>query len=190
MMAIQDNGLTRMQEEFAVLVAGGKVSQAEAYRRAYPASQKWKPASVHVKASELAADAKVARRIAELREAALQQSQLRAVEVLAEVRKLAHSDIANVMNDDGTVKLPHELDAATRSAVKKFKIDELGRIEYEFYDKGQALDKAMKHLGLYERDNRQQAGGLAALAALLTGAVLRPRPSAAMPDDDDDVIDV
>jgi hypothetical protein len=188
-MALEERGLTPQRERFAQLVAEGKMTHTQAYRLAYP-KFKGKPTTANEEASRMVNDPAIAARIAELKEAALQQSQLRAVEVLAEVRKLAHSDIANVMNDDGTVKLPHELNPATRAAVKKFKIDELGRIEYEFYDKGQALDKAMRHLGLYERDNQQQAGGLAALLGMLTGSVVRPRPSAAQPDDEDDVIDV
>ena len=57
--------LTPKQEAFAQAVASGK-SQAEAYRIAYNAS-KCKPETVHVKASHLMADGKVAARVAEMR---------------------------------------------------------------------------------------------------------------------------
>jgi hypothetical protein len=191
MMAMQERALTPRQERFAQLVAGGTMSQADAYREAYPASKGWKSAeSVHVNAAQLAADTKVRIRIEELQQAAADQAGLDAQKVIAEVRKLAHSDIGSVMHPDGRVKLPHELDPSTRAAVKKFKIDELGRIEYEFWPKNDALDKAMRYLGLYERDNNQQAGGLTRLRDLLRGQVVGANPTAARADDDDDVVDV
>lgn len=190
MAAVQENGLTAQQERFAYLVAAGELSQSDCYRIAYPRSQAWVAASVHAKASELAAHSRVSKRIAELREAARQRAGLQAAKVLEEVRMLAHSDIANIMHEDGRVKLPNELDRATRAAVKKFKIDELGRVEYEFWPKNDALDKAMRHLGLYERDNAQQSGGLTALRDLVLGGVVRPAPQAARFDDDDEADDV
>jgi phage terminase small subunit len=157
----------------------------DAFREVYPNSRKWKPQSAHANASALAAEPRVAELIRLLQDAAADMAGLEAAQVLREVGRIAFSDIAKVMNPDGTVKLPHELDADTRAAVKKFEIDELGRIKYEFYDKGQALDKAMRHLGLYEKDNSQQQIGLQALLALLTGAVVRPDPRAAQPDHDE-----
>jgi phage terminase small subunit len=177
--------LTAAQEAFAVLVAGGELTLTDAYLKAYPAAAKWLRKTVHERASEAASDGKIAARIAELRDAAAHTAGLRAADILAELKRLALSDIANVMHADGRVKLPNELDRDTRAAVKKFKLDELGRVEYEFHDKNAALDKAMRYLGLYERDNRQSDGGMAALFALLTGAVVRPDPRAAQPDDDD-----
>lgn len=60
------SGLTHQQEAFAQAVASGK-SQSDAYRAAYPASTKWRPDSVWVNASQLAADTKVAQRIAAIR---------------------------------------------------------------------------------------------------------------------------
>ena len=72
--------------------------------------------------------------------------------------------------EDGRVKLPHELDAATRAAVASFKIDEYGRIEYKFWDKNAALEKLFKHRGLYKVDNEQKTDPVAALvAAVLLG---------------------
>jgi phage terminase small subunit len=155
-MTTADRPLTGRQAKFAELVASGKCAQVEAYREAYPASKKWKPEIAVQAASRLVSHSNVSTTIERLRRAAAAAAKLDATEVLAEVRKLAHSDIGNLMHADGRVKLPHELDAATRAAVKKFKIDELGRIEYEFWDKGAALDKAMKNLGLYEKDNSQK----------------------------------
>jgi phage terminase small subunit len=54
--------LTHRQETFAQLVASGK-SQSEAYRLAYPKSQRWKDQSVWAKASALMQADKVSIRV-------------------------------------------------------------------------------------------------------------------------------
>lgn len=57
--------LNSRQEQFALAIASG-LSQAEAYRKAYPGSDKWKDKSVWVKASMLNARPEVKQRIAVL----------------------------------------------------------------------------------------------------------------------------
>ncbi len=154
MPAKNEHGLTPQQEKFALEVAKG-ASLADAYRTAYPLSKSWKPESVWPKASGLASDGKVSARVAMLQAAAADRAELDATEIMREIRRVAMSDIAGIMHKDGRVKLPHELDPATRAAVASFKIDEYGRIEYKFWDKNAGLDKAAKIKGLYELDNEQ-----------------------------------
>jgi phage terminase small subunit len=60
-----DRKLTPKQEAFAQALATG-VSQAQAYRKAFPASKRWKDATVWSEASRLAADPRVCTRVAEL----------------------------------------------------------------------------------------------------------------------------
>lgn len=177
-----EHGLTPQQERFAQLVASGN-SHSEAYRQAYPRSKAWKPESVRVNAAKMSVDANVMPRIQALQKIGAALAGLDAAKVLREVAMLAHSDIAGIMTSEGKVKLPHELDPVTRAAVASFKIDEYGRIEYKFWDKGGALDKAMKHLGLFEVDNKQKSEPLAELAAMLTGNVVGPAAHAGLPDD-------
>lgn len=57
--------LTSKQEAFAQAIASGK-TQADAYRHAYDASN-MKDSSIHVNASKLLSDAKVAQRVKELK---------------------------------------------------------------------------------------------------------------------------
>jgi len=71
--------------------------------------------------------------------------------------------------------------------VASFKIDEYGRIEYKFWDKNSALDKAAKILGLYELDNKQKSDPLVDLLASLSGNVLGPAQG--LPTLDDDELD-
>lgn len=65
-------------EIFAQAIVAGK-TQSDAYRAAYPASQKWKDEAVHPKASEMAKNDTVLIRMKELR-AALQEKALWTIE--------------------------------------------------------------------------------------------------------------
>ncbi len=55
-------------EKFCQGIADG-LSQADAYRAAYPKSKKWKPETLHPQASKMMANPNIATRVAELREA-------------------------------------------------------------------------------------------------------------------------
>lgn len=163
--------LTQPQEAFARGIASG-LSQAEAYRRAYPKSQKWKPETVHQQASRLAALPHVAARVAAQAAAVQREFVVDTSALLREAHRLAHSDIGKIMHTEGEkagmVKLPHELDDETRAAIAGFKIDEFGRIEYKFWDKNNAQERLFKHKGLFEKDNKQQQAtvGVVRLVAL------------------------
>lgn len=154
MRSKNEHGLTPQQEKFSQEVARGK-SLADAYRESYKAG-KMKPAALHVAASQLANDHKVSIRIKALQAAAADLAVLDSAEIMREIRRVSLSDIAGIMHQDGKVKLPHELDPATRAAVSGFKIDEYGRIEYKFWDKNTALTNAAKIKGLFKEDNEQQ----------------------------------
>jgi len=148
-------GMTPKREAFARAVASGK-SQAEAYRATFNAKN-MKPETVMKRASELALGGDVQGRIKELQAQAAEIAVLDKVKILREVDRLAMSDLRGVYDaEEKRIKLPHELDDATAAAVKSFKVDEFGRIEYVFHDKRGSLDMAMKHLGLYEKDNAQK----------------------------------
>lgn len=171
MSAKNEHGLTAPQEAFAQAVASG-MNQSEAYRKAYPKSKGWKPSSVTEKASTLAGNVKVQSRIKELQAVSAEKASLDGAEIMLEIRRLALSDIAGIINEEGKVKLPHELDPVTRAAVASFKIDEYGRIEYKFWDKNSALERASKILGLFEKDNKQKTDPLRDLLGELKGNVL------------------
>lgn len=78
--------LTNQQEKFAQDVASGK-SQAEAYRIAYPKSQKWKDESVWAKASHLMGNAKVQARVSELRAEHAKANKVTVETLLAELEE-------------------------------------------------------------------------------------------------------
>ena len=172
------------QEKFARGVASG-LSQAEAYRQAYPRSQKWKNETVHQQASRLMRLPHVAARTKAIQEVVAEKTTLKAAAILDEIRRLAQSDIGSIMHEDGKMKLPHELDADTRAAVASFEMDEYGRIKYKFWDKNAAIEKAAKHLGLYEIDNKQKSDGLADLLGRLNGNIHGVVTGPSLDDSDD-----
>jgi phage terminase small subunit len=170
------------QEKFAQSVASG-LNLSDAYRASYKVG-KTKPETVNENASRLMASSKVAARVKEIQAIGAEKAGLKAAEILEEVRRLALSDIGGIMHADGRVKMPHELDKVTRAAVSSFKIDEYGRIEYKFWDKNSSIDKAMKHLGLFEVDNKQKTDPLIDFAKTLRGDIAGPG-ALQIPEDDD-----
>lgn len=111
--------LTSQQDHFAQGVASGK-SQSEAYRAAYPKSQKWKPSAVWAQSSRLMADSRVAARVdairAELAEKGLwtrEQSVLALVGVVNSPEKL--SDVIAAVKELNSM---HGFNAAQKVELK------------------------------------------------------------------------
>lgn len=82
--------LSPQQERFAQEIVKG-ANQSDAYRVAYPTSNKWKEDSVWVKASQLANSDKVVLRIKELREPALKKLNITVERLLQEIEDLKTS---------------------------------------------------------------------------------------------------
>lgn len=176
MAAKNEHGLTPQQEHFAQLVGGGS-SGVDAYRKAYPKAIAWKDESVRVEAAKMLANPNISQRVKRIQADGAELAGLDSAKIAAEIAKVAHSDIGGIMDESGRVKLPNELDAGTRAAVKSFKIDEFGRIEYSFWDKNAALTNAAKITGMFEKDNKQKTDPLVEFLANLSGNVIGPTPA-------------
>ena len=116
--------LTNKQEAFAQAIADG-LNQSDAYRSAYSAS-KMKAEVVHVKASQLAADGKVAVRVASLREELANKSlwtREQSVSVLAgvvEAEDAKHGDkisAVKVLNDMQGFNAPTKVEVAAKVSI-------------------------------------------------------------------------
>lgn len=88
--------LTPKQEAFATGVAAG-LSQAEAYRQAFPNSLGWKDETVWKRASELAGNREVQGRIQELRDKAAEANEVTIERIVAEVVKIAFANQRDLM---------------------------------------------------------------------------------------------
>lgn len=80
--------LNQQKERFAQLVASG-MSQAAAYREAYPNSTKWKDSTVWSRSSELSKEGEVSGRIAELQGEAAQMAVYTLAEHLSRLDELS-----------------------------------------------------------------------------------------------------
>jgi hypothetical protein len=142
------------------------------HRQAY-ALKTMSDKTINEAASRLLKNSKVAARISELTAPALKSAGLTVGRTLREVARISYSDPRRLCREDSSLKPPDEWDDDTAASVASFEVseefsgcgDERKLTGYtkkvKFWDKHAALDEALKHLGLYERDSSQRAPNLA-----------------------------
>jgi phage terminase small subunit len=152
--------LTSQQELYCQQVASGK-TQTEAYKIAYPKSQKWKEKGVWEKASVLSANVKVSARITELQKKASDKTEVTIVYVLEKLAELLNFNLKSIFNEDGTMKQIHELTDAQAACIQDFQVEEIwggkgeerGQIgvlkKVKIVDKLATIDKYMRKFGQY-----------------------------------------
>jgi phage terminase small subunit len=158
--------LTLKQEKFCLeYIETGNAS--EAYRRAFN-TERMKPETVNRNAKAMIDDSKIATRLQALKKPVIEKMELNLEKVLTENMHLAFFDIRTMFNENGTLKPVSEWSDSIGASVKSIEIDELyegsgkDRIrigetkKVQFWDKSAAIDKLMKHLGAYEKDNKQK----------------------------------
>lgn len=149
-----DTGLTPRQETFATGVASG-LSQADAYRAAYPRSAKWKDETVWARASELAADRMVSGRVALLGAKAAAANEVTVERVVRELAKLAFGDRRALMEwgPSGVVlrdsKALTDDQAAQVAEVSETTTMGGGSIKIKTHDKVRALELLGKSIGMF-----------------------------------------
>lgn len=130
-------------------------------------------------------------------------------DVLREIAKVAMFDLGDVMEwgekevetpDGDVMSMPngdpmmvpvvkpvdsYRLTPDQRRAIKSVSMSKEGMFKMEAHDRMRALEMLGKHLGLFERDNRQKGEGMAdALAQLVAEAQGAPLMPGALDDDD------
>ncbi len=128
--------------------------------------------SAGVTAAKLLKDARVLAEIERRRTEICANLELSTERLMRETARIAFSDPRKIMNADGSIKMPHELDEDTAAAVASFEISFDGGIKYKFWPKNPAVDMGHKIKGSYEKDNRQKTDPLRALLESLSGNVL------------------
>lgn len=113
----------------------------------------------------------IAAALTEAKQKRSENTEITAERVLTEVARLGFADIRKIFTDSGQLRSIDTLDDETAAAVQSVKVvtrlgaeaDENGNREVEYVheiklaDKNSALEKLMKHLGQYEKDNRQRS---------------------------------
>jgi len=88
--------------------------------------------------------------------------------VIRELGRIVHLDPRKFFKADGSLKAIVDMDDDCVAALASVEVDELradGAVmgitqKIKFWDKNAAIEKAMKHLGLFEKDNKQKLADL------------------------------
>lgn len=154
--------LSPKQEAFAAKVAQG-LSQAEAYRQAYPRSVEWKDETVWEKASRLAAQDKVKARVGELMAKAAAANEVTQERIVKELARIAFGNKRSLMQwGPGGVALidSDELtddEAAMVAEVQETVTQAGSSLKLKTHDKVKALELLGRHVGLFN-DKMQLTG--------------------------------
>jgi phage terminase small subunit len=124
------------------------------------------------------------------------RTEINADRVLKEVARIGFSDVRKLFNGQGSLKAVHELDDDTAAAVASIEVVEefdgkgeerrlIGYVKkIKMWDKNSGIEKLMKHLGLFAKENEQTNPGgamaefLAALSARGSRLPIKADPAA------------
>ncbi len=146
--------LTVAQEEFAVGIASG-MSQADAYRKAYPKALKWKNEAVWVQASQTAAAPNVRLRIDFLCSQAAKANDVTVERIVKELARIAFGRKRSllswgpygvILRDSASLT---EDEAAMVAEVSETKSIAGGSLKIKSHDKVKALELLGRHVGMF-----------------------------------------
>lgn len=161
-MSTRKASLTIKQEKYcqAYIRLGDK---SAAYREAYNAS-KMKPESINRKAFDVFENVNVRARIEELQAEVKKRNDVTIDEIVQNLAGMMRFDIADLYNEKGQLKDIHDIPKEARLMIQQIDTEEIKTqgvfVGYakkvKAYSKIDAIEKLMKHLGGYEKDNSQQ----------------------------------
>lgn len=151
----------------AYIANGGNASEA-AKSAGYSAK------TAGVTGCRLLKDVQVQSVLGERQKALANKYELTAESIIKSIAQDLHFDPANLFNGDGSVKAVAEMDADTRMALVSIETLQLGDADspaiirkIKWATKHQAREQAMKHLGMFEKDNKQKSDPITALTEFL-----------------------
>lgn len=109
--------------------------------------------------------------ISELKAIRLKKCEISQENVLKELAKIGFANIRNFYNPDGNLRKPHELDDNSAAALASIDVDEIKEYnrdtgtrdvvgitkKIKLHSKTTALDLLGRHLGIFEKDNKQRS---------------------------------
>ena len=146
----------------------------------------YSPKSAGVQAHKLLKHAEIKQFLSERQNEIAQKFELTTESVIAELAKIVHCDPRRLFDAKGALLPLKDWPDEVAGAVASLEVEELfvGRGDervsigatkkLKFWDKNSAIEKAMKHLGLFERDNEQKTDPLRDLLERVSGSSLKP----------------
>lgn len=179
-MSKSPRGISQQQLDFILLLRSdhGRVAW-KAYMGAYHRCQSVKTAEAN--SSRLLKNAKVAAYLSDLDQEALKEINLTGDRVTKEKARVAFFDPRKLFHPTGELKKIHELDDDTASCLTSFEVlikttkDDGGEApvclvaKVSWEKKTSILDQLYKQLGQYDKDNKQQSGGMDELLRAVDG---------------------
>ena len=139
----------------------------------------YSPKTAEQQASRLLRDVKVKGIIAERRKELAAKYQITTDDVFRSLAQDLRFDPARLYNEDGSLKRIVDLDPDTRMALSSIKMIQVGSEdapifikEVKWAPRANAREQAMKHLGMFEKDNKQKADPVTELLQQLGGRTL------------------
>lgn len=166
----------------ALIANGGNVTEAAK-------TAGYSPKTAGSQGQRLLKDVTVKTALAARRENLAEKFELTTDSVIAELSKIVHADPRRLFREDGTLLDPKDWPDGVAGAVASIEVVEMaggaevsgdGAVKHvamytkrvKLWDKNSAIDKAMKHLGLFEADNKQKAGALSELPREMVKAIV------------------
>ncbi len=134
------------------LINGDKTA---AYRDAYSTSR-MKPATINRIAKRLFDLPKICTRIEQEHKDTYKRNHATIDEALSILADNLRTDPSLIFNADGTIKKMADIPKEIRLAISGFRLKDGKIIEIKFNSKSSFMDMTLKHLGGYEKDNKQQ----------------------------------
>lgn len=154
--------LTEKQEKYcqSYLICG---NQSTAYRIAYDA-EAMNSNSVGVEACKLHSYPKISLRIKELQTEAYERNKIEIDEIIQTLAGMVRFDIADLYDDNGVLLQIKQIPVHARQMISELYVDEIKMQDavighskkIKTINKLDAVEKLMKHLGGYEKDNKQK----------------------------------
>jgi len=161
--------LTAKQEKFCQLyVKYG--DQNRAYREAYPKAQAWQANSVTTESAKILTKPHIISRVTELRERAAVVNDISPARTIRELARIAFFDIRKILGSDGQILPPDKWDKDVAPAIQSYRVNADGSRIVQLAPKLAALDALAKHLGLFEKDNRQKGESAMSVAEAIAAA--------------------
>lgn len=142
-------------------------NKREAYMYAYNTAN-MQDNTINTKASAMSTDPKIKHRIDQLRAEALERNRITIDELVVDLANIVRFDIGDMYDEEGRFKSIHDMPKPVRQMISSLDVQELfimnkgdkmniGEVKkVKLINKMDAIEKLMKHLGGYERDNKQK----------------------------------